>query len=331
MKKVIVIAGILILSGNILRAQDPNDPNQNNTNTQAPVDPNAPPPNTSVTNSPTAGTDTGKVAPKPKLTVNVLDGVYIKEHVPERQVIPYAHLREADVNWSKRIWRMIDINEKMNLVFKWPKSESTYDRMNLLDIMMKGILEGNLTAYDADELLPDEFARPYTRQEIEDMIKGKADTKTIKIPDPPYEKLVMGVKGELKKDDVFSYELKEDWFFDKQRSVMDVRIIGVCPISYVRDDAGDLKPGAKKKLFWIYFPEARRTFVNAEVFNTYNDAERRTWDDIFFKRKFSSYIIKESNVYDRHIFDYKLGMDALLEAEAIKKKMVEYEHDMWEY
>ena len=31
--------------------------------------------------------------------------------------------------------------------------------------------------------------------------------------------------------DIIQYEIKEDWFFDKQRSVLDVRIIGISPIA----------------------------------------------------------------------------------------------------
>ena len=38
-----------------------------------------------------------------------------------------------------------------------------------------------------------------------------------------------------------------------------------------------------------------------------NDTERRTFDDVFHKRMFNSYIIKESNVYNRRIEDYKLA------------------------
>ncbi len=46
---------------------------------------------------------------------------------------------------------------------------------------------------------------------------------------------------------------------------------------------------------------------------------------------FSSYIVKEENVYDRYILDYTSGMDALLEAEKISEKIREYEMDFWEY
>ena len=45
---------------------------------------------------------------------NVLDGAYIKEHTLTRKVVPYPHLREADVMWNKRIWQVIDLREKIN-------------------------------------------------------------------------------------------------------------------------------------------------------------------------------------------------------------------------
>jgi hypothetical protein len=47
-----------------------------------------------------------------KAQSNILDGVYVKEHTIERRVIPYTYLREADVMWSKRVWRIIDLREK---------------------------------------------------------------------------------------------------------------------------------------------------------------------------------------------------------------------------
>ncbi|HOI88770.1 MAG TPA: gliding motility protein GldN, partial [Lentimicrobium sp.] len=84
-------------------------------------------------------------------------------------------------------------------------------------------------------------------------------------------------------------------------------------------------------LFWIYFPEARPVLAKAEVFNRNNSAARKTYDDIFWKRMFTSYIYKEDNVYDRRISDYATGIDALMEAERVKTDLFMFEHNLWEF
>ena len=84
-------------------------------------------------------------------------------------------------------------------------------------------------------------------------------------------------------------------------------------------------------LFWLYYPECRYVFANADVFNLFNDAQRRTYEDLFQKRYFSSYIVKESNVYDRSIISYARTLDALAESERIKEKIRNFEHDMWSW
>ena len=82
-------------------------------------------------------------------------------------------------------------------------------------------------------------------------------------------------------------------------------------------------------MFWVYYPSVRHLFANHEVFNTNNDAERRTFEDIFFKRRFSSYIYQETNVYNnRRIEDYRVGLDALLESEKIKEGASEFSEKM---
>jgi gliding motility associated protien GldN len=84
-------------------------------------------------------------------------------------------------------------------------------------------------------------------------------------------------------------------------------------------------------LFWLYYPECRYVFANADVFNLFNDAQRRTYEDLFQKRYFSSYIVKHSNVYDRSIGEFARGMDALAESERIKEELFNLEHDLWHY
>ena len=79
--------------------------------------------------------------------------------------------------------------------------------------------------------------------------------------------------------------------------------------------------------------QGRRSYVfaNAECYNYENDAQRRTFEEIFQKRYFSSYIVKETNVFDRSISDYAQGIDALLESERIKDELFTIEHDLWHY
>jgi len=86
-----------------------------------------------------------------------------------------------------------------------------------------------------------------------------------------------------------------------------------------------------KPLFWVYFPQCRQIFATNEVFNAKNDAERRTFEDIFWKRQFNSMSIKETNVYDRYINQYARGIDALLESDRIKNDIFQFEHDLWHF
>lgn len=261
-------------------------------------------------------------------TQTVLDGVYIKENTPSRRVIPYTNLREADVMWSKRIWRRIDLRKKQNQVFYYPE-EPAQGRKNLFDYIKQAILEsGTLTAYDPGTAVDpdDEFTRALTP---EDVLSKMVTESEIDVYDEFGDPIgTETVRDTVRATQVKFYEVKEEWFFERQKSQMEVRIIGIKPV--IEKEGPDGEP-TMEDLFWIYFPEARYVFSNSEVFNRINDAERRTYEDIFWKRQFESTVIKESNVYDRAISMYKTGLDALLEAEQIEEKIFNFEHDLWHF
>ena len=254
---------------------------------------------------------------------NILDGVYVKEHTIERRVIPYTYLREADVMWSKRVWRIIDLREKLNHDMYFPIYPIA-GRKSLMQVIWDGVTkDGSITAYSDEN--DGDFSTQLSKADIDGKY-NKWDTAMVEDPLTQEQKEVVTQKF-FSPSDVKQYRIKEDWFFDRQRSVMDVRIVGICPVAFL-EVAGEIRP---TPMFWIYYPEARFTFVSAEAYNKGNDAERRTYEDIFWKRRFSSYIYKETNVYNRRISEYLPGLDALLEAEKIKEDIFNMEHDLWEY
>ena len=163
----------------------------------------------------------------------------------------------------------------------------------------------------------------------------------------------------LASNSIFGYNIKEDWFFDKQRSLLDRRIISIAPLARYSVDLtsdlserGDLlvynKEGKsfkyengefieytdnyeEREVFWLYFPELRNVMVNYFVYNDKSDAQWMSFDDLFWKRQFNAQIYKSSDKFDREIEDYKYGVDALYEAERLKDEIRKWELDVWNY
>lgn len=263
---------------------------------------------------------------------DVMTEVYAKENIPNKSPIPYSYMREADVAWSKTLYRIIDLRQRQNLPLYYP-TRPIGGRMSLVDLLLYGIDNEGIRAFATDDPL-NEFTVPLTRDQIDDAFNAGFDT--IKTTDPNTGQLVETVvENERRTDEVKQLLVKEKWFFDKTHSVLKVRVIGISPIRlyYRLDDQGmPTDELLRKQTFWVYFPEVRPLLANHEVFNEGNDAQRISFDDYFMQRRFHSFIFRESNVYNnRPINSYALGMDALLEAEQIKMEIFDFEHDLWEY
>ena len=236
------------------------------------------------------------------------------------------YVREGDLMWSKRIWRVIDLKEKMNHPLYYP-TEPTVCLKSLFDVFKSAILTGDLKAF-ANPVFDDEFTREMTKEEVANLFVSWDSTHQIEDINNPGQFITSPVKSEITAGDISRYWIKEDWFFDKQRSVMEARIVGICPLINKLSEDGEVL--GVKPLFWIYFPDARPYLARAATFNSRNDAERMSYDELFVKRKFSSYVYKESNVYNRAIADYRQGTDVILESEDIKEDIFKYESDLWQ-
>ncbi|MFO0322210.1 MAG: gliding motility protein GldN [Bacteroidota bacterium] len=249
------------------------------------------------------------------------DGAYQKENSINRRFIPYTHLREGDVTWEKRVWREIDMREKQNQPLYFPV-EPSVSRISFLQLIFNYVLKNELYAFNDEEfqvlLEPSVIRSKIVKIDTVPQLSYTADGTEVSTNVATADSTWMF--REFRK-----IRVKEDWFFDKQKSVLEVRIIGLGIYTY------DEEKEAPKEQFWVYFPACRPFFAKHEVYNTKNDAERRTFEDIFWKRQFSSVAVKETNVFDRGINEYSRGIDALLESDRIKNDIFRWEHDLWHF
>jgi gliding motility associated protien GldN len=263
---------------------------------------------------------------------DALEEVYVKEHIPHKKPVPYEYIREADVMWSKIVYRMIDLRQKQNLPLYYP-TKPIGGRMNFIDLILWGIDNEGVRAFSTDDPL-NEFTAQMTIDQIDEKFGAGTDTTTTIDPNTGQQVKVV-VENDRRTDQVKKLLVKEKWFFDKNASVMKVRIIGVSPIRvYNRlDDQGMPTDQVQQKpTFWVYFPEIRPILADHEIFNSNNDAQSISFDDYFMQRRFESNIFAMSNVYDnRWINSYTMGVDALIEADKQKEWLFNLEHDLWEY
>ncbi|MCS5663213.1 MAG: gliding motility protein GldN [Flavobacteriales bacterium] len=258
-----------------------------------------------------------------------LDGhAFIKHHDYQNRVLDYPFVREDDILWSKTYIQRIDLRQKKNHPLYFPqypvKLGSGQVRMNMADNLLKAVLEDqSLVAYE-DEYFDEvksvvainKLLFSITEEEYEDIDTGEliSELDTVRV----------------ESKDIKEFLVVEDRFFDKKRSVLDVRILGLCPVAEIMNK--ETYEMEKVKLFWVWLPEARQTLANATVYNTSNSVERLTYDEFLQKRLFASVITKETNLYDRSIFEYKKDrMQQLLEADRIKNDIRNMESDLWEY
>lgn len=254
--------------------------------------------------------------------------------VKDRTPLAYEHIREDDAVYRQRVWREIDVHEKMNLPFVYKATEDNGNQ-RFINILLNLIKNGDVTAFDAT--VDDRFTTPMTFRQIAESMVGKPSV--IQIPDMVIDP--DGSKGitkdttivqEFNPDQVERYEIKEEWVFDKESSRMYARILGIAPEKTILNPDGSFR--AVTPIFWVYYPDLRPFLAKYEAYNGKNFGARMSWEELFESRMFSSRIVKSTidNPGDNFINVYiKDPILDLLEGDNIKNKIFNYEQDLWSY
>ncbi len=259
------------------------------------------------------------------------DGAVDKSFINERTPLPYEHLRADDALFTERVWREIDLREKMNQTFRY-KTEDDNGDQRFISMLLKAVKSGDVTAFDASD---DRFTTPLGKDQIAQLTAGGTpDTSAVYDVNDP-SKVVKYVVSTTSFDpeSVVKLRIKEEWVFDREASRMFARIIGIAPLKTVLNANGTER--GSSVMFWVYYPDLRPTLAKYEVYNPKNMGNSRmTWEELFESRMFSSYIVKSTldNSFNKTIRQViKDPILALLEGENIKEKIFNYEQDLWSY
>ena len=244
----------------------------------------------------------------------------------DRKPLEYEDIREDDALFSHFVWREIDGREKINQSFIYPGKDDNGDQ-RFFSILLSAIKNDSVVAFSSDN---DRFTIPLTVNQVMALTGGAFDTVISVDPISGVEEKIITKKPRYSPDSIYTFRIKEQVIFDKEASRLFTRIIGIAPVAkYVV--AGKSLP---RTLFWVYYPDVRKTLSKFEVYNPKNFASRMTWEELFESRIFSSYITKSTmgNPNDRTLIAMiKDPLFRLLEGENIKQKILNYEQDLWSY
>jgi gliding motility associated protien GldN len=258
------------------------------------------------------------------------DAAFDKSTLTARTPLPYEHLRWDDALYAEKVWRELDLREKMNKVFQYETTDDNGSQM-FIDMLLKAVNSGEVTAFHPAD---DRFTTPMTLPEIQLLTTGSADTVAQTDPnDPNLIVRYVVTRASFDAKSVTKIRIKEEWVFDRESSRMFCRIIGICPLKTLYLPNG--RERGVSPMFWVYYPDMRPTLAKYEVYNPKNMGQSRmTWEELFESRMFSSYIVKSSldNPANKNIRSFiKDPILALLEGDNIKEKIFNFEQDLWSY
>lgn len=260
----------------------------------------------------------------------VVDGLYDENATGVKTPMPLPYVREADVMWKKTVWREIDFRQKMNQGFYFPTTPHK-NLKNLYTILEEALQDptSGVTAYSAKGISAStgELTEPLTWEQI----KMENQSSFNYTEEDDFGNLIQKIGySTVQSNEIKSVQVKEEWYFDKQRSELLVKIIAICPVRSYTKEGEDR--ATRTRLCWVPYDEnLRKILIDAPFYNRSNSATSLSYDDIFMRRVFDSYIIREDNVQDRSIADYAKGIDALYESERIKQSIIDFEQNLWEY
>ncbi|NLN33262.1 MAG: gliding motility protein GldN [Flavobacteriaceae bacterium] len=247
--------------------------------------------------------------------------------------LSYGYIEDKDIIWSKVVWEVIDMNERLNQPYYRASDGLLTESASLYDALVEGVRSGQIEQVYDDEYftskmtydqIVDRTAKKDTQQYYFDMIDAGEEAD---------EGLIFNF--EINSTDIEMVKIKGMWYIDRRLGEMKYRLLGLAIMGPDAQALGtEFDDGTFVELFWVWYPDARKVLNNYTVFNPNNSSSSITFDDLLNARRFSSVIYKAQTMYGiTPIEDYipKNAKGQLEESDRIRESILQSEADMWQY
>lgn len=231
-------------------------------------------------------------------------------------------LTEQQIMFSKKVWSYIDFKESNNRKL-CNNSDAKNGIYPLFEIMNLFIAKGKIYCFkNSDFGSPRNTPISLAEFKRNGIRKDSVEERTI--DEEGNDKVTKVLKADtLTSDKILGFVVKEDWFFNKRSVLLEKKLIGFAPVYY------DTKLQRQKELYWIYFPEACEILSGYLTLNPKGGKDPYTYRDLLTARAYSSYVLKESNVYDRDKPENSKGFEVEYENKKNREKFESGEEDLW--
>lgn len=279
-------------------------------------------------------------------------------HAQEKPLPPNQNsvrpIDESSIHYKARLWRRMDLNEKINQPFFSVNNE-------ISKFILDWVKAGVLTAYSNDSLLtklsPEQFQENLKMEEQSSLAalsdaekaagfgaegasapKAGADDGWGGSSKPAIAPAKDAFEQKPVSTDVSYYfpkelsilEIREDAIIDRRRSRLYFDIQSISLII----PASKTKAGFDKAVASFRYKDLYKLFrsnPNCIWYNSENETQHKNMADAFDLRMFQARIIKKGNVENKFLTDLYGGeKEGLMMSQLLEYKLLEMEHDMWE-
>lgn len=262
---------------------------------------------------------------------------------------------ESSIHYKARLWRRMDLNEKINqpffsvnneiskFILDWVKAGvlTPYANDSLVTKLTADQFQDNLKMEEQSEesALSDaekaagfgaEGATPKAASGTDDGWGGGAKPAGAPIKDAFEAKPASAAVSYYFPKELSILEIREDAVIDRRRSRLYFDIQSITLII----PASKTKAGFDKSVASFRYKDLYKLFrsnPNCIWYNSENETQHKNMADAFDLRMFQARIIKKGNVENKFLTDLYGGeKEGLMMSQLLEYKLLEMEHDLWE-